>query len=72
MSRRRGFAPAPPGFGALLPLPMRGPTLKKGCRSIPPQSVEASETARAGIVDCFIRFDRTSKRSSSSMPLRLL
>jgi hypothetical protein len=29
----------------LLPLPMRGLKRKKGCRSIPPQSVEASETA---------------------------
>ena len=33
-----GFAPAPPGFSALLPLPMRGfypHVMKKGCHSIP-------------------------------------
>ena len=42
-----GFAPAPPGFSALAPLPMRGlyPRQKKGCRSIPPRSVEATESA---------------------------
>ena len=42
-----GFAPAPPGFSALVPLPMRGlyPRGKKGCRSIPPRSVEATESA---------------------------
>ena len=36
--RRRGFAPVPPGFSALLPLPMRGlypHVMEKGCRSIP-------------------------------------
>jgi hypothetical protein len=34
----RGFAPAPPGFCALVPLPMRGfceQMAKRGCRSIP-------------------------------------
>jgi len=42
-----GFAPAPPGFSALLPLPMRGlySRRKEGCRSIPPRSVEATESA---------------------------
>jgi hypothetical protein len=43
-----GVAPAPPGFSALVPVPMRGlykPLVKKGCRSIPPRSVEASESA---------------------------
>jgi len=33
-----GFAPTPPGFGAVVPLPMRGlypRVIKKGCRSIP-------------------------------------
>ena len=43
-----GFAPAPPGFSALVPVPMRGlyqNLVKKGCRSIPPQSVEAAESA---------------------------
>jgi hypothetical protein len=43
-----GFAPAPPGFSALVPVPMRGlypPLIKKGCRSIPPRSVEAAESA---------------------------
>jgi hypothetical protein len=42
-----GFAPAPPGFSALVPLPMRGlyPRRKNGCRSIPPRSVEATESA---------------------------
>ena len=33
-----GFAPVPPGFSALLPLPMRGlypHLMEKGCRSIP-------------------------------------
>jgi hypothetical protein len=44
----RGFAPAPPGFSALVPLPIR--TLceqiaEGGCRSIPPGSVEATESA---------------------------
>ena len=43
-----GFAPAPPGFSALLPVPMRElcqHLVKKGCRSIPPRSVEATESA---------------------------
>jgi len=44
-----GFAPAPPGFSALVPVPMRGlyqHLVKKGCRSsIPPRSVEAAESA---------------------------
>jgi hypothetical protein len=43
-----GFAPAPPGFSALVPVPMRGlyqQLVKKGCRSIPPRSVEAAESA---------------------------
>jgi len=43
-----GFAPAPPGFGALVPVPMRGlyrHLIKKGCRGIPPRSVEATESA---------------------------
>jgi hypothetical protein len=43
-----GFAPAPPGFGALVPVPMRGlypQVIKKGCSSIPPRSVEATESA---------------------------
>jgi hypothetical protein len=42
-----GFAPVPPGFSALVPVPMRGlyPRFKKGCRSIPPRSVEATESA---------------------------
>src|SRR5262252_2849090 len=42
-----GFAPAPPGFIALVPLAMRGlyPRREKGCRSIPPRSVEATESA---------------------------
>jgi hypothetical protein len=43
-----GFAPAPPGFSALLPVPMRGLypyVIKKGCNSIPPRSVEATESA---------------------------
>src|SRR5437016_14309068 len=43
-----GFAPAPPGFIALVPVPMRGlykPLVKKGCRSLPPRSVEAAESA---------------------------
>jgi hypothetical protein len=42
-----GFAPAPPGFSALVPVPMRGlypELIKKGCRSIPPRSVEAAES----------------------------
>src|ERR1700733_4889067 len=43
-----GFAPAPPGFNALMPLPiwsLREQAAKGGCRSIPPVSVEASESA---------------------------
>jgi hypothetical protein len=43
-----GFAPAPPGFGALVPVPMRGlypHVIKKGCSGIPPRSVEAPESA---------------------------
>jgi hypothetical protein len=43
-----GFAPAPPGFSALVPLPMRAlcrQTDERGCRSIPPESVEATESA---------------------------
>jgi hypothetical protein len=43
-----GFAPAPPGFIALMPVPMRGlcqRLMKKGCCSIPPRSVEAAESA---------------------------
>ena len=43
-----GFAPAPPGFGALVPVPMRGlypQVIKKGCSGIPPRSVEATESA---------------------------
>jgi len=42
-----GFAPAPPGFGALVPVPMRGiypQVIKKGCSGIPPRSVEATES----------------------------
>jgi hypothetical protein len=48
VSSRGGFAPAPPGFGALVPVPMRGlytQVIKKGCSSIPPRSVEATESA---------------------------
>ena len=43
-----GFAPAPPGFIAWVPVPMRGldqHLVEKGCRSIPPRSVEATESA---------------------------
>ena len=43
-----GFAPAPPGFSALMPLPIGSlckQTAKRGCRGIPPGSVEASEAA---------------------------
>jgi len=43
-----GFAPSPPGFSALVPVPMRElyqHLVKKGCRSIPPRSVEATESA---------------------------
>ena len=43
-----GFAPVPLGFSALMPVPMRGlyqPLMKKGCRGIPPRSVEATESA---------------------------
>jgi len=43
-----GFAPAPPGFIALVPLPIgsfREPIAKGGCRSIPLGSVEATESA---------------------------
>jgi hypothetical protein len=47
VSSSGGFAPAPPGFSALVPLPMGGlnPRLKKGCYGIPPRSVEATESA---------------------------
>src|ERR1017187_5894853 len=43
-----GFAPAPPGFSALMPLPIGSSckqTAKRGCRGIPPGSVEATEAA---------------------------
>jgi hypothetical protein len=39
-----GFAPAPPGFSALMPLPIGSyceQIAKGGCRNIPPGSVEA-------------------------------
>jgi hypothetical protein len=48
VSSGRGFAPAPPGFSALVPVPMRGlypHVIKKGCSGIPPRSVEATESA---------------------------
>jgi hypothetical protein len=40
VSGGRGFAPAPPGFSALMPVPMRGlfpQVIKKGCSGIPPR-----------------------------------
>jgi len=43
-----GFAPEPPGFSALVPVPMRGlypQVIKKGMQGIPPRSVEATESA---------------------------
>jgi hypothetical protein len=48
VSGGRGFAPAPPGFSALMPVPMRGlypQVIEKGCSGIPPRSVEAPESA---------------------------
>src|SRR3982074_2668736 len=45
---RRGFAPAPPGFCALVPLPMRAlcrQTDERGMAQHPPGSVEATESA---------------------------
>ena len=48
VSSGRGFAPAPPGFSALVPVPMRGlypHVIKKECSGIPPRSVEATESA---------------------------
>jgi hypothetical protein len=47
VSSSGGLAPAPPGFSALVPLPMGGvnPRLKKGCYGIPLRSVEATESA---------------------------
>jgi hypothetical protein len=48
VSSGRGLAPAPPGFSALVPVPMRGlypHVIKKGCSGIPPRSVEATESA---------------------------
>jgi hypothetical protein len=48
VSSGRGFAPAPPGFSALVPVPMRGlypHVIKKGCSRIPPRSVKATESA---------------------------
>ena len=48
VSQGGGFAPAPPGFSASVPVPMRGldpQVMEKGCHSIPPRSVEATESA---------------------------
>src|SRR6202051_440520 len=44
----RGFAPAPPGFCAFVPLPMRAfcrQTAERGMLQHPPGSVEATESA---------------------------
>jgi hypothetical protein len=43
-----GLCPRTPGFSALVPLPMRAlcrQTDERGCRNIPPESVEATESA---------------------------
>src|SRR5215469_14487867 len=44
---RRGLAPAPPGFSALVPLPMRDSRQngKRDAVASPPRSVEATESA---------------------------
>jgi len=45
---RRRVAPAPPGFGALVPVPMRGlysDLIEKGCRSIPLDGSRPTESA---------------------------
>ena len=64
-----GFAPVPPGFSALLPLPIRSffeQIAKRGCRSIPLESVEATESA-LGLLPSMALSSAQSKTDSTAV-----